>query len=103
MNIGSVEKRNKLFDNAKEHAIEKRGMTTAFDDATKNEEKYGRDLLIFCIYIRIDYVIFNLPYFSNDANSLDKGKDTSERSILDGFLGCDDDVSLFPMIVALLK
>ena len=42
-------------------------------------------------------------YFSNDANSLDKGKDTSERSMLDGFLGCDGDVSLFPRIVALLN
>jgi hypothetical protein len=39
-----VEKRNKFFDNAKEHVIEKRGMTAAFDDATKNEEKYGSSI-----------------------------------------------------------
>jgi hypothetical protein len=37
-----VEKRNKsLFDNAKKHAIEKYGMTAAFDeDAKKNDQKY---------------------------------------------------------------
>ena len=43
------------------------------------------------------------PYFSNDANSLDTGRDTSERSMLDGFLGCDGDASLFPRIVPLLN
>lgn len=44
VNIRSVEKGNKLFDNAKEHVIEKRGMTAALDDATKNEEKYGSSI-----------------------------------------------------------
>jgi hypothetical protein len=38
-------------------------------------------------------VIFNLTYFSNDENSLDTGRDTSARSLLDS--------SLFPRIVAL--
>ena len=44
-----------------------------------------------------------LNYLSNDAKSLDIGRDTSERSMLDGFLGCDGDASLFPRIVALLN
>lgn len=46
-----------------------------------------------------------LIYLSNGENSLDTGRDTSERSRLDGILGCDltDDASLFPGIVALLN
>ena len=49
------------------------------------------------------FMSFVVGYLSNGANSLDTGRDTSERSMLDGILGCDDDASLFPRIVALLN